>query len=319
MLRVVSIARPIMLLRIVIAAAAAAAAVAFAAAERTPLAVEEVAPGNFVHYGVHEDRSTANLGDNANIGFIVGERCVAVIDAGGSLPVGRALRAAIRRVTPLPVCYVILTHVHPDHFFGAAAFRDDAPQVVGHAELPRALAARGKFYARTLERDLGEAGAGSEIVPPTLLVREEVQLDLGDRPLRVRAWPVAHTDNDLTVFDERTRTLWLADLLFLQHAPVVDGSILGFLRVLETLRGLPAEHYVAGHGRSEAPWPQALDAQQRYLALIVAQTRRALKERKTIQEAVDSVGVEEAPHWVNFELYHPRNVTTAYTELEWED
>src|SRR5262245_60101392 len=83
-------------------------------------AIHEIAPGNYVHYGLHEERSPANLGDQANVGFIVGERCVAAIDAGGSLPVGKALRAAIRSVTDLPVCYVILTHVHPDHLLGAA-------------------------------------------------------------------------------------------------------------------------------------------------------------------------------------------------------
>jgi len=51
--------------------------------------VTEVAPGNFVHYGSFEERSPENLGDNANIGFIVGERCVLVLDAGGSLRSGR--------------------------------------------------------------------------------------------------------------------------------------------------------------------------------------------------------------------------------------
>ncbi len=281
--------------------------------------VEQVSPGNYVHYGRHEDRSPLNLGDNANIGFIVGHRCVAVVDSGGSLPVGRALRAAIRKITPLPVCYVITTHVHPDHFFGAAAFRDDRPQFIGHAGLPRALAARGKFYMGTLERDLGEAGAGSEIVVPDVLVEDRLRLDLGGRFIEVRAWPVAHTDNDLTVFDEATATLWLSDLLFLQHTPVVDGSVLGFLRVLDELASLPAKVFVAGHGRSDAGWPQVLDEQRRYLRLIVEQTRRALVDGMTIQDAVESIGAEESSRWVNFDTFHKRNVTGAYTELEWED
>jgi glyoxylase-like metal-dependent hydrolase (beta-lactamase superfamily II) len=150
------------------------------------------------------------------------------------------------------VCYVIVTHVHSDHFFGAAAFRDDAPQFVGHADLLRALAARGKFYVDTLRRDLGEAAQGSDIVPPTLLVRDELALDLGNRVIRLRAWPVAHTDNDFTVYDERTHTLWLSDLLFLEHTPVVDGSILGFVQVLDSLR-----HAARRSGRGIDP-PQAV-------------------------------------------------------------
>lgn len=106
--------------------------------------VTEVAPGNYVHYGSFEERSPKNLGDNANIGFIVGERCVLVVDAGGSLPVGRALKRAIRGVTQLPICHVVLTHVHPDHFFGAAAFLDDGAQFIAHRNYPRQLAARSR-------------------------------------------------------------------------------------------------------------------------------------------------------------------------------
>jgi quinoprotein relay system zinc metallohydrolase 2 len=281
--------------------------------------VEEIAPGNYVHYGTHEERTPANLGDQANIGFIVGERCVAVIDTGGSLPLGLALRDAIRRTTPLPVCYVVLTHVHPDHIFGAAAFRADHPQYVGHAELPRALAARGKFYSNTLQRDLGDVAAGSEVVVPALLVGERMRLDLGHRELEVRAWPVAHTDNDLTVYDERSGTLWVSDLLFIDHTPVVDGSILGFVDVMQVLAGIPARTYVAGHGRSTLPWPAVLGPQRHYLQRLVDETRIALRDGKTIQEAVDEVGYAEAGNWVNFDLFHRRNVTATYTELEWED
>ena len=283
------------------------------------LRVEEIAPGNYVHYGTHEERTRANLGDQANIGFVVGERCVAVIDTGGSLALGVALREAIRRVTPLPVCYVVLTHVHPDHFFGAAAFRADSAQFVGHAELPRALAARGKFYRSTLQRDLGDLAAGSEVVPPTLLVSDRLTLELGGRRLALRAWPVAHTDNDLTVYDEQTATLWVSDLLFIDHTPVVDGSILGFVKVMESLAAMPARQYVSGHGRSPLPWPQVLGPQQRYLTRLVEETRQALRAKKTIQDAVEEVGYAEAGNWVNFELFHRRNVTATYTELEWED
>jgi quinoprotein relay system zinc metallohydrolase 2 len=283
------------------------------------LRIEEIAPGNYVHYGTHEERTRANLGDQANIGFVVGERCVAVIDTGGSLALGVALREAIRRVTPLPVCYVVLTHVHPDHFFGAAAFRADSAQFVGHAELPRALAARGNFYRSTLQRDLGDLAAGSEVVPPTLLVSDRLTLELGGRRLAVRAWPVAHTDNDLTVYDEQTATLWVSDLLFIDHTPVVDGSILGFVKVMESLAAMPARQYVSGHGRSPLPWPQVLGPQQRYLTRLVEETRQALRAKKTIQDAVEEVGYAEAGNWVNFELFHRRNVTATYTELEWED
>ena len=291
------------------------------AAEAAPLAnfdISEIAPGNYVHYGSFDERSPDNLADNANIGFIVGEQCVVAVDAGGSLPVGHALRQAIRRITPLPVCYVVLTHVHPDHFFGAAAFLDDHPQFIAHENYPAQLAARSRSYLNSLQRDLGAAAAGSEIVRPKRLVAGRLELDLGGRTVVVQAWPPAHTDDDLTVFDTPTRTLWLSDLLFVGHTPVIDGTITGFLSVMQDLRAIAADYYVPGHGRSDLPWPQPLDAQQRYFTAILNETRAAIRSRKTIQQATDEVGLSEAGNWAAFDLFHRRNVTAAYAELEWE-
>ena len=289
------------------------------AAGLATFAVEEVAPGNYVHRGVHDERSPENLGDQANIGFIVGERCVAVIDPGGSFAVGQALKAALRRVTDKPVCHVVITHFHPDHLFGAAAFREPGVQFVTHATYPRTMSVRSRPYLNSLKRDLGAGSDGSDVVAPTLLVKDETVLDLGGRTLRVKAWSVAHTDNDVTVLDESTGTLWLGDLLFCQHTPVVDGSIKGFLGVLDQLATIPARTYVPGHGRTDAPWPDGLAPERDYLSVVLRETRAALKKKRTIQEAVEEVGWTESGKWVNFEMFHRRNVTTTYTELEWED
>jgi quinoprotein relay system zinc metallohydrolase 2 len=282
------------------------------------LEMVELAPGNFVHYGVHEDRSPRNLGDNANIGFIVGERCV--VDTGGSYAVGRALREAIRKRTERPVCYVVITHVHPDHFFGAAAFLDDQPEFLAHENLPRQLAGRARPYLNSLQRDLGDLAQGSEIVQPTRTIAtgETLTVDLGGRSVEIKAWEPGHTDDDLTVFDPQTRTLWLGDLLFIEHTPVLDSNITGFLAVMAQLRSIDAAHYVAGHGRSDASWPRPLDSQERYFRTILVETRAAIRRGDTLMDAVHTIGVSEADRWLNFDTYHRRNVTTAWTELEWE-
>lgn len=287
-------------------------------AEAAALPVTEIASGIFVHNGVHEEASAANEDAIANIGFIIGDDAVAVIDPGGSFAEGSALRAAIRARTDRPIRYVILTHVHPDHIFGAAAFRDDHPDFVGHAKLPGALAQRGEYYLRRLRTALGDQAEGSEVVSPTVLVADRLDLDLGGRRLVLRAHGPAHTDNDLTIFDENTRTFWLADLLFVDRIPVIDGSLVGWLKELGEVTAIPADRAVPGHGPVSVQWPGAAEPERRYLEAVARGTRAAIKAGIGIADAWRHVAKSERGKWLLFDEYHPRNVTAAYKELEWE-
>ena len=228
------------------------------------------------------------------------------------------MRAAIRSRTDLPIRYVVLTHVHPDHIFGAGAFRDDHAEVIGHAKLPGALAQRGEYYLRRLRETLGETSAATEIPRPTVLVADRLDLDLGGRRLVLRAHGPAHTDNDLTVFDEKTQTFWLADLLFVDRIPVIDGSLVGWLKELQELALVPAERAVPGHGPPSVPGRGAAEPERRYLDAVARDTRAAIKAGIGIADAYRHVANSERERWLLFDDYHPRNVTASYKELEWE-
>ncbi len=286
--------------------------------------------------------NAGNGGDIANLGFVVGDASVAVIDPGASPALARALRAAIAEVTDLPISHVVLTHAHPDHVLGAGAFGPaqgerqgaadaaEAIEVVAHARFARAVAARADAanprYAFALEPGVPVA------LRPTLEIPAgaERAIDLGGRTLRAIAFPTAHTDNDLALLDAATGTLWAGDLVFEGRLPSLGGSLRGWLDALDTLAALEPVRVVPGHGEPGG-WEDTVATQRAYLEALADDVRERLARGDTLGEALAEAEAATSPGATDggaaaaigrstalFALQHPTNVTRAWTELEWE-
>ena len=204
-----------------------------------------IADGVWLVRGADEPIAFANGGAIANAVILASDAGAILIDPGPSLGYGRALAELARVVTGDPVARVYVTHVHPDHSFGAAAFD---PAIVHALPATRAqLEQEGEGLSDGMYRILADWMKGTAIVLP--------QGDLGSgetafggRKLRLMAL-AGHTAGDLALLDEATGTLIAGDLVFHDRAPATpNATIPGWLAALDALEAVPRKRLVPGHG-----------------------------------------------------------------------
>jgi quinoprotein relay system zinc metallohydrolase 2 len=280
--------------------------------------LKKVAEGIYVHHGQHQDIDDGYKGDICNLGVIIGNQSIAVIDSGGSKHTGEQLLQAIRNISKLPIKYVINTHVHPDHTYGNAAFQGEPVHFVGHEKLANSMLLRKEQYEKLNANLLGEAGKASTTIPPDTAVHDQLSLDLGERVLQLKSQTVAHTHTDLTVLDVKTTTLFTGDLVFAQRTPVLEGDIKGLIAALEKINQTQYALIVPGHGLESPDQKTIIGDELRYLNLLLADVRANIKKGISMEQTMDTAAESERQKWLLFDIANRRNVNVIYPQLEWE-
>ena len=291
---------------------------AFSSETNQDFNLTEIAENNYVHFGKHVSIEDRDNEDIANIGFIVGTNCVAVIDTGGSISIGNKLKKSIRGITKKPICYVINTHVHYDHILGNKAFTDESPDFIGHKDLAEAINQNRDFFLNQFRNNLTSDPKNSDIIEPNILIEKTKKLELGERSITLIPFATSHSHNDLIVIDNKTKTLWAGDLIFRERIPSLTGSLKGWLKSINKIKELDIKVVVPGHGSVASSLDKAIKQQQDYLTLLLNKTRKAINEGKFINEAMENIDKDNEFRWLLHEYQHSTNVSRSYTELEWE-
>ena len=297
------------------------------AASATPLPHYRLAPDTYFLYGNIAQVNERNRGFNGNAGFVVTPEGVVVIDSLGTPELGRRLIATIRSVTDQPIRYLILTHSHPDHAYGAAAFREleDDVTVIGHPGILDYLGSQVIDTSSAYRRDiLGADMDGFTGVEPDVLIDqprlgEPHVLELGNRRFDIYNAGRHHSYGDLVVHQTGEDILWISDLAFNQRTTFMgDGNskqaIEGQDWLLENFAG--ASLMVPGHGSAQtAPFPM-VDTTRDYIQRLRDEMAAAVENGLSLSEAVEQ---SHFPDWADVPLYeenHRRNANFVYLEME---
>ncbi len=293
--------------------------ISFFATKSFSFNLEEVADKIYVHFGFQEDANKINKGDISNIGFIVGDKSILVIDTGGTPSIGEALYKKINDISDLPISYVVITHSHPDHYFGTNVFINESIDIIGHSKLQRSLDANFEFY-KNLQlvntRDQSVKEFKNFEITKFVNVDKNLTIDLGNRIVEIKAWQSGHTDNDLSIFDKKTKTLWTENI-FVRRTPSIRASVKGWKKNLEETNKMDINLIIPGHGPIKKK-NEALKPMLSYFNRLIDNTRKFHKKNLSLSKAIETFPSENIENWLLYNIYHPSNITKVYTELEWE-
>jgi glyoxylase-like metal-dependent hydrolase (beta-lactamase superfamily II) len=275
-------------------------------------------------YGIYAVLGDTGRGSEgrSNAGFVVTKTGVVVIDALASPAQGKALLRTIRTVTPLPIQWLILTHHHPDHTFGAIVFKRAGAKVIAHPDR-RTLASDdgddAMVSAWTGVLGLREMQGFAFADTPDVPIDHDTTLTLGGRTFDIEVPGTAHTPGDLVIWVPDARVLFAGDLLIEDGvAMVVDGSSGGLLSALDRLEKLAPLEVLPGHGRVPAK-PQELVQLTRCETLALrARMRDDVRTGVSMSRALASLPPADRDRPVSRNSRVRRNAVRIYAEMEQE-
>ena len=229
-----------------------------------------------------------------NVGFVVGDRNILVIDTGLGARNGAAVAEVARKLGGDRQLYLVTTHVHPEHDLGAHGFPASTrlirsnDQVKDIAEfglqLAKAFAARSAINAELLK--------GADFRNADITFDREYNLDLGGVQVKILAMGPNHTRGDTVVWVESDRVLFSGDVA-MRPQPAFPAmaspysTIRQWLASLERLETLKPTIVVPSHGPNGDPG--FMSSYRSYLTEVRDRTAAEKKVSRTLEQTVETV------------------------------
>lgn len=273
---------------------------------------QQVAPSIWYVEGLAALGSSANRNFISNAGFIVTPQGVVVIDGLGSPVLAQALLAQIRKITPLPVIHVIVTHYHADHVYGLQVFKDQGATVIAHEAAKAYLHSESARLRLQVSRQELAPWINDEthLVSADRWIKGPLTLSLGGFEIVIQPVGPSHTPEDLAIYVPDGQVLFTGDLVFQGRIPFVGHADSGhWVEALERLLKLDLRVLVPGHGPMSREARHDMELTRDYLVYLRNAMGKAAADMEPFEDAY------LATDWSRFEqlpLFRFANKMNAY-------
>jgi cyclase len=251
---------------------------------------------------------------NSNVGIILTSEGVVLIDSGQTLIDTREVAEALKKLTPLPVKYILDTEVHPDHTTGHFVFSPPAI-VINHQGAGDAMRkAENPNRAQTLAAqspEMAQAVQGYRLVAPHIEYQQKMTLRVGDRTLELIHLKNAHSEADTAVWLPAERVLFASSVAIPNSLNNVRPfvTIADMLAATRMLRSLNPAVVVPGHGSFGTT--AIFDESEKYYTLLVERVGALVKQGRTRDQITKELAMPEYASWAYQDRW-PSNVDAAY-------
>ncbi|MEN8169605.1 MAG: MBL fold metallo-hydrolase [Pseudomonadota bacterium] len=292
---------------------------AFSASAVTPLEVQQLTPNVYALVGEMEQRSDANLANNATFGVIVTESGVVLIDPGGSYRGAQQIDDAIKTLTDKPVTMVINSGGQDHRWIGNGYFKQRGARLVASAAAVADHKARSRDQIIALQNFLSEENMQStELVFADETFEEEKSLHIGGVDIELQRVGPAHTPGDTLIWLPQQRIAFAGDVVYVERMLGV-GSMSNsrqWLEAFEALSALQPRWVVPGHGHA-VTLEKARAETYDYLVFLRQEVGKMIDEGIGM-EKVGEIDQSRFSHLKVYEQIKGRNAQQVYTEMEWE-
>ena len=257
---------------------------------------------------------------NSNCGIVLTQEGVVLIDSGHNPTDSRAILDAVKKLTPLPVRFLIDTEPHPDHTTGHFVFSPPAT-IIAHAGASESMINREKESPGRIEKLAGvspqmrSALEGYRFVVPQVEYRGKMTLNVGERTFELLYQKGVHSEADSAVWLPKERVLFSASGIVVDQINILRPfvTIPDILAAAKMMKALNPEHVIPGHGQPGTV--KIFEDTEKYYALLLERVGKMVKEGKSLDEIKKEVKMPEYAHWASQERF-PTNVEAAYKAVK---
>jgi glyoxylase-like metal-dependent hydrolase (beta-lactamase superfamily II) len=239
----------------------------------------------------------------------------------GTPALGRAMLAAIRKVTKQPVKRVIVSHYHADHFYGLGAFKDAGAEIWAQRRA-QAYLTSGQASDRLAQRrqDLFPwVDEKTRIVTPDVWLDGDTDFKLGGTTFRLLYAEGAHSPEDVMMYVVEERVLFAGDLLFAGRVPFVGtADSKGWLKAMDKMIAVKPTVVIPGHGAASTNVERDLVLTRDYLVHLRETMGRAVADLDSFDDAYARTDWSKFSGLPAFEQANRINAYGTYLLMEQE-